>query len=99
MDTEISIGRFASPGDLAYLRMIKDLFDRGRDALIRSWLKQDCDECSETPTWDDGLHGLIRVGATVWVAIGCEGYHHINPNAVDGSCPGWMDWTIPWDEQ
>jgi hypothetical protein len=58
--------------------------------VARRWLTTVCPECGEDQTGqDDGSH--VMVGG--WVAVGCEGYHVINPAVVGQGTGGWNDWT------
>jgi len=55
---------------------------------IRPWLTKRCDECNGVPMEPDGEH-VMQDG---YVVVGCEGYWHVNPNALGMNEESWNDW-------
>lgn len=70
-----------------YLYLLRRRFTHEDVADLQRWLSRTCYQCGK------GANTLPHVAIGEYVAIGCGGYHQINPNVVGVPTPGWDDWT------
>jgi hypothetical protein len=70
---------------IAYLTAVIAALTR-RDPSIAAYVSPTCPECGRSPRPDEGAHIILGDA----VAIGCEGYWVINPNAVGIRKPQWQ---------
>lgn len=62
--------------------------------VVKDYLTTVCPECGRDKTYSDfDFHPWIHQMIGPFIAIACEGYWVINPNAVGISRPDWNDWT------